>query len=218
MNIKWIGHSCFLITAASGASLLTDPYDVDAYPGQLLYQPVDETADVLTVSHLHSDHGNIEAVGGTPLVIRAAGPHQAGDFSVKGVPTYHDTEAGAHRGDNIVFVISVDGLVVCHLGDLGHELNPEQAEAIGQVDVLLIPVGGNFTIDAATATRVWQQLNPAVTVPMHFRNEKCRFAIDGVEPFIAGKHGVEVTGSPLLEVTQENLPASPKIVVLDPAN
>ncbi len=222
MKIKWLGHSCFLITADSGATLVTDPYDTRAYPGRLLYRPLDDppglAADVVTVSHHHSDHGNAEALSGMPEIVMTPAAREAAGFSIRGVEVFHDVERGARRGDVISFVIGVDGLSVCHLGDLGHVLEAEQVEAIGDIDVLLIPVGGNFTIDAAAATRVWQQLSPPVTIPMHFRNDKCLFKIEGVEGFIAGKPGVERPGVSEIILKKENLPVSPKIIVLEHAN
>ena len=215
MKIKWLGHSCFLITAESGATLITDPYNTEAYPGTLLYDPIDEIADVVTTSHGHSDHGDFEAVGGSPEIVRAPGPREAAGFRIRGVPAFHDTQAGAMRGDVVMFVISADGLTVCHMGDIGEdELTPEQVREIGAVDVLLIPVGGNFTIDAATATRIWQQLSPPLAIPMHFHNDKCLFKIEGVEPFLAGKPDVERAEVSEIGLTKENLPARPKVIVL----
>ena len=222
MKIKWLGHSCFLLTAESGATLLTDPYDPAAYPDTLLHRPLDEppglSPDVVTVSHGHADHGNIRALAGTPEVVRTAEPRLASGFRLRGVKTFHDTERGALRGDNIVFLMEADDFTVCHLGDLGHELEPEQVEAIGAIDVLLIPVGGTFTIDAAGATRVWQQLSPPLTIPMHYRNDKCLFNIDGYERFTAGKPDVEVPEASEIVLSKENLSRGPKIVVLESAN
>lgn len=222
MKIEWLGHSCFLLTAASGATLMTDPYDSAAYPGTLLHRPLDEppgtAPDVVTVSHGHADHGNVEALSGTPEIVRTLRARQAAGFSIRGVECFHDIEHGALRGENIIFLVEAEGLTVCHLGDLGHELEPAQVEAIGAVDLLLIPVGGTFTIDAAAATRVWQQLSPPVTIPMHYRNDKCLFRIDGVGSFTAGKPAVETPETSEIELSKENLPVSPKIVVLEPEN
>lgn len=218
MKIKWLGHSCFLLTADSGNTLITDPYDVEYYGGSLAYAPVEESADVITVSHGHPDHANVEAIGGTPVVLSSLGRREADGFEVNGVAAFHDNQAGAQRGEIIVFNIIVDGVSVCHLGDLGDILTMEQVDAIGDVDVLLIPVGGTFTIDAAAATRVWQQLSPPLTVPMHFRNQKCHFNIEGVDRFLAGKPAVERAGSSEIALAKENLPSSPKIIVLEPAN
>lgn len=222
MNIKWLGHSCFLITSASGSTLLTDPYDVSAYTGTLLYRPLDAppgiAPDVVTVSHGHSDHGNVEALLGTPEIVKTPRERLAAGFSIHGVESFHDIEHGARRGENLIFVIQSEGLTVCHLGDLGHELEPAQVEAIGEIDVLMIPVGGVYTVDAAAATRVWRQLSPQVTIPMHYRNEKCLFRIDGVDKFTAGKQGVEYPGTSEMDISKENLPVSPKIFVLEPEN
>ncbi|GBE57966.1 metal-dependent hydrolase [bacterium BMS3Abin01] len=218
MKIKWFGHSCFLITSASGATLLTDPYDTTAFPDTLFYTPIEAAPDVVTVSHHHADHDNTGALGGAPVIVTTAEPRQVHGFGIRGVAAWHDTEGGARRGDNMVFILSADGVTVCHLGDLGHELDSERAAAIGPVDVLLIPVGGNFTIDAATATRVWRQLDPAIAIPMHFRNDRCLFAIDGVDAFLKDKKDVDITGTSDIDLEEAGLPAGHKIIVLEPAN
>lgn len=218
MKIKWLGHSCFMITGANGTTLITDPYDSEPYGDTLTYARVDEEADVVTLSHHHADHGNAAAIRGEPIIVSTPGPHQAAGFLINGTVAFHDTQAGALRGEIIAFSVDDGELTVCHLGDLGHELEASQAEAIGAVDILLIPVGGFFTIDAAAATRVWQQLSPAITIPMHFRNDKCHFQIDTVEPFLAGKPDVEHPGISEITISQENLPRKPKIIVLEPAN
>ena len=218
MKIQWIGHSCFLITDDSGGTLLTDPYDTQAYGGSLLYRQVDLSPDVVTVSHAHADHAGVGRLGGSPRVLDTTGENDINGFKVRGVATFHDNAQGAQRGANTVFVIRADGLTAAHLGDLGHELSDRQLEDIGPLDVALMPVGGFFTIDAAGATRVWQQLGPpAVTIPMHFRNDKCHFSIEGVAPFLEGKIHVETPGASEFMATEENLSGGPKIVVLDPA-
>lgn len=218
MKIKWLGHSCFLITANSGATLLTDPYDPDAYPGKLLYAPLDESPDVVTLSHGHPDHYNVGALGGEPHVAVGLSEQEAGPFHIMGISSFHDHEGGQLRGGNIIYSITVDGITICHMGDIGHVLPPEKVEQVGQVDVLLIPVGGTYTVDAGAATEIWHQLNPAITIPMHFRNDKCLFPIDGVDLFLEGKLDVEQPGTSELELSKEMLPAGPKIVVLKPAN
>jgi L-ascorbate metabolism protein UlaG (beta-lactamase superfamily) len=218
MKLKWIGHSCFLLTADSGATLLTDPYDASSYSGAIRYQPIDLAPDVVTMSHGHADHAGIEQLGGDPVVLKAPGLREIEGFTIKGISTFHDTEYGATRGDNTVFRISADGITICHLGDLGHVLEASQVAEIGDVDVLLVPVGGTFTIDAGGATRVWQQLGPPVTIPMHFLNEKNSLRLETVDRFLAGKPDVERPGVSELTLEKEKLPASPKIVLLEPAN
>ncbi len=219
MKLKWIGHSCFLVTADSGKALLTDPYDSGAYRDSLLYRQVDLSPDICTVSHAHADHAAIKYLGGSPRILDSMGEYNIDGFGIRGVATFHDSSNGSQRGANTVFLIRVDGVAVCHLGDLGHELSARQAEEIGQVDVLLVPVGGHFTIDAASATKVWRQLGPPpIAIPMHFRNDKCLFQIEEVDGFLSGKSGVELARESEIELRQENLPGAPKIVVLEPAN
>lgn len=218
MRIKWLGHSCFLITADSGATLLTDPYDASGYQGTLLYGPLDESPDVVTVSHGHADHNGVEGLKGRPYAINGLGGQKVEGFDVRGVGSFHDAEQGSMRGGNIIYVITVEGITLCHLGDLGHELSHGKVEEIGAVDVLLLPVGGNFTVGADGATAIWQHLKPAVTIPMHFRNDRCLFSIDGVEKFLEGKTDVEMPAASEISLTKESLPAGPKIIVLDPAN
>lgn len=218
MIIRWLGHSCFRITSAEGKTLLTDPYDTEAYRGTLLYAPLDESPDVVTLSHRHADHANTAILKGDPVVVEARETQLVDGFSIRGISTYHDDQDGNARGDNTIFRIIADGLSLCHLGDLGQDLGQTRVEQIGEVDILLVPVGGFFTIDADQATRVMEQLQPVITIPMHFRNDRCRFEIDGVDRFLAGKDNVERADGSAIDVTKENLPASPKIVVLEPEN
>ncbi|MHB1002873.1 MAG: MBL fold metallo-hydrolase [Thermoleophilia bacterium] len=218
MIIHWLGHSCFRITSAEGRTLVTYPYDVEAYKGTLLYAPLDEAPDVVTLSHRHADHANIAILKGAPEIVEARATQFVAGFSIRGISTYHDDQDGDARGDNTIFRIIVDEVSVCHLGDLGHELNQTRVEQIGDVDVLLVPVGGYFTIDADQATRVMEQLKPSIAIPMHYRNDKCLFEIDTVDRFLAGKPDVERRGASDIEIIKDNLPAGPRIVVLEPQN
>ena len=162
MKIEWIGHSCFLITAKDGTKLVTDPYN--EMVGKLPHLE----ADIVTVSHNHGDHNYIKGVSGNPLHISEAGDFSEKNCNIKGILTYHDNDEGKKRGNNIVFCFSIDGFKLCHCGDLGHLLSVEQLEAIGNVDVLFIPIGGKFTIDAEKADLVINQINPAIAIPMHY--------------------------------------------------
>jgi L-ascorbate metabolism protein UlaG (beta-lactamase superfamily) len=217
MRIEWLGHSCFLLSTTAGSKLVTDPYDAGHYGDRLEYKPVGTAANVVTRSHSHMDHGDVAAVAGSPVVIDTAISREAAGFTVFGVSTFHDRQQGAQRGNNIAFVIRADGVTVCHLGDIGHELSAGQIEELGKIDVLLMPVGGTFTVDADAATNIWHRLAPAITIPMHFRNDKCHFEIDGVEPFLEGKPDVETPGTSHIDVTQEKLSGGPKIIVLSPS-
>jgi len=168
MKIKWLGHASFLITSDTGAKIITDPY---ATGGGLSYGEITESADIITVSHEHADHNNIAAV-------RVKG------IEFKGIASHHDETGGRQRGNNIMFCFEVDGIEICHLGDLGHQLSDKQASDLGEIDILLIPVGGYYTIDAKVATQVCNQLKPKVIIPMHFKNNKCGFPITGVDEFL----------------------------------
>ena len=170
MKIKWLGHASFLVTSEEGKKIITDPYNV--LP-EISYTPINESADVVTISHDHGDHNNDKAVKGNPHVIRGKGIRRVKGIEFKGIPSYHDAAQGSQRGENTIFRFTVDGINVCHLGDLGHLLNDKQIAEIGPVDILLIPVGGYFTIDAKQATTISQSLKARVIIPMHYKTSKC---------------------------------------------
>jgi L-ascorbate metabolism protein UlaG (beta-lactamase superfamily) len=214
MKIKWLGHASFQITSQDGLTIITDPYAPDE---RLKYDPINESADIVTVSHGHGDHANVSAVKGSPEVVEGAGTHQVKGIAINGVPTYHDDEEGSQRGTNVIFRLNVDGVNVCHLGDLGHPISRAQADEIGEVDVLLIPVGGFFTIDAAVATQVADLIKPRAIIPMHFRNPKCDFPITDVEPFLAGKQNVSRPDSSEVEFQAGSLPTDTETIVLKPS-
>ncbi|HEX9058910.1 MAG TPA: MBL fold metallo-hydrolase [Clostridia bacterium] len=164
MDIRWNGHSCFSITSSEGTKIVTDPYD-----NSTGYTMPEIEANILTSSHNHFDHNNIGAVKGDFNLFRTVGEFNSLGINIKGTLTYHDTNKGADRGQNIVYTYNVNGINVCHLGDLGHTLDRETIKSIGKVDVLLIPVGGVYTIDAKNAAVVVKQLNPKIVIPMHYK-------------------------------------------------
>ena len=164
MQLKWFGQSCFLLTSQAGTRVLMDPFGKG-----LGYAVPDVQVDIVTTSHNHFDHNNVAAVKGNFDHIDTRGSYTHKDIGISGTLTCHDKVQGARRGSNVVFTFQVDGLRVCHCGDLGHVLTPEQVNGIEKVNVLLVPVGGNFTINAAEALEVCHQLNPAITIPMHYR-------------------------------------------------
>jgi len=213
MKIKWLGHACFLITSQDGTKIITDPYAVG---GGINYSPIEETADVVLVSHGHADHDNVSAMRGKPEVVKGSSTKTAKGIQFKGVATYHDASQGKQRGNNTVFCFSLDDIKLCFLGDLGHVLSPEQVDAIGGVDILFIPVGGFFTIDAGEAGQVCQQLAPKVIIPMHFKTPKCGYPIATVDDFLKNKKGVREANSSEIESNSGELPATTEIVVLKP--
>jgi len=215
MKIKCLGHAAFIITSDAGLKIITDPYYTTR--AGLSYGEITESADVVTVSHDHLDHCNVAAVRGNPEVVRRTGRSAAKGIEFNGIASYHDDAKGRLRGNNIIFRFEVDGIKVCHLGDLGHLLDDKQLAGIGSVDILLIPVGGFFTIDARAATQVCDQLKPKVIIPMHYRTEKSFPDIAGVDEFIKGKNNVTRQDSSEVEFKAGKLPATSQIIVLKPA-
>jgi len=214
MKVKWLGHSCFLVTSRGGVRIITDPYSVG---GGINYSPIEETADIVVVSHGHDDHSNVSAVRGTPALVEGSGTKTAKGIQFRGIAAYHDATQGTQRGPNTIFCFTIDDIKLCHLGDLGHVLSPEQIAEIGAVDILFVPVGGFYTIDAPVASQVCDQLKPKVVIPMHFRTPRCAYPIAGVEDFLRDKKNVRKAGDSEAEFERERLPAATEIVLLQPA-
>ena len=216
MKVKWLGHATFLVTSDAGVKIITDPYVTGAFG--LNYGEIKESADIVTVSHDHADHANVAAIQGNPEVVNEASPVEIKGIKFSGVSTYHDDASGGKRGNNIIFCFEVDGIVVCHLGDLGHPLGDKEAAKAGKVDILLVPVGGNFTIDARVATDVCKLLAPRVVIPMHYQNERCPdFPVAGVDEFLQGKEDVSRLNISEVHFKPRELPASTQIIVLKAA-
>ncbi|MCR3884382.1 MAG: MBL fold metallo-hydrolase [Methanothrix sp.] len=211
LKIRWLGHSCFRIEDGSGKVVVTDPFDeAVGYPLPRI------RADAVTVSHDHHDHNNVEALQGRPAVVKGPGEKEAAGIRFEGFQTYHDEEKGELRGDNTIFCFEMDGVRICHLGDLGHLLSEEDAAALGEVDVLMIPVGGVYTIDAGGAKEVVGQIKPKVVIPMHFMTPALTFKVDPPDRFLSGQK-VERPAT-TFEVSKERLAEEvdgPLIVLLD---
>lgn len=210
MKLKWLGHSCFLITSETGLRIITDPYPQGS---GLSYPPIKDAADVVTLSHDHFDHNNVSGVPGRPEIASGSGTNTVKGIEFKGIPTYHDESRGKNRGTNTIFCFTVDKLRLCHLGDLGHRLAEDQIAEIGTVDILFIPVGGFYTIDAKTASLVSEDLKPRVAVPMHYKTARCDFPITGVDDFIKGKVNVKKLDSSEAEFKANSLPEPAQILV-----
>ena len=216
MKIKWLGHASFMIISDTGTRIITDPYTPGGFG--LGYDEIKESADIVTVSHGHGDHNNVAAVQGNPEVVREAAPVEIKGIKINGIPSYHDDTGGSRRGNNIIFCFEVDGIRVCHLGDLGHPLGDKEITDLGKVDIVLTPVGGNFTIDAKVATEICGKLAPKVIIPMHYRNDRCSsFPVAGVDDFLQGKEGVSRLDATEVEFKKGELPAITQIMVLKPA-
>jgi L-ascorbate metabolism protein UlaG (beta-lactamase superfamily) len=214
LKTKWLGHSSFLVTSEDGITIITDPYEVG---GGLSYGRIREAADIVTISHEHTDHNNAAAIRGTPQVVRGAGSKVVKGIEFKGIASYHDRSRGKERGPNTIFCFVVSDVKICHLGDLGHQLNDKQIADIGDVDVLLTPIGGYFTIDPQDAAQICDRLNPRVVIPMHYQNDRCAFPIAGVDEFLKGRAGVRRMDTSEVELNAGQLPPTTETVVLKPA-
>jgi len=211
MKIKWLGHASFLITSEKGLKIITDPYSLG---GGIEYGRIEEAADIVTVSHRHGDHDNAAAVKGKPEVVSTAGSKRVKGIDFKGISSYHDEAKGGQRGPNIIFCFTLDGVRICHLGDLGHQLDASQMAEIGEVDILFLPVGGVYTIDAKGATEVCAKLNPKVVLPMHYKTAKCGYPIAKVDDFLRGRKNVRQLNASETEFKKEQLPSATETVVL----
>ncbi len=209
MEITWLGHSCFRLKSKD-ATLITDPYDKNV--GYKLGRPA---ADIVTVSHQHPDHNAVSEISGEPKVIEGPGEYEIKGVMIVGIQTFHDSEGGKKRGKNTSYMIQMDDVQVCHLGDLGHVPTAEQVEEMSNVDILFIPVGGNYTINAAQAAEVISLIEPKIVIPMHYKTDVVKAEIDTLDKF-AREMGLKSTQTqPKLSVTKTTLPAEQQIVVLE---
>ncbi|MBN1474044.1 MAG: MBL fold metallo-hydrolase [Syntrophaceae bacterium] len=214
MKIKWYGHAAFKITTDKGIRIIIDPYESGAYDGALAYGKIDEEADIVLTSHDHADHNYVETISGKYVLVNKAGEYDVRGIKIKAFPTFHDNSAGKERGGNLIFVIGVDDLILVHTGDIGHALEPDLLKKIGKTDIVLLPVGGFFTIDAAEASKMTDSLASRVTIPMHYKTEKCAFPIAPVEAFTKNKNNVRVLDKSEIDLKKENLPEKPEVIVL----
>ncbi len=208
MDIYWYGQACFKLKGKN-ATVLVDPFDPD-FTG--LKSPKDLEADVTLISHDHQDHNH---AGNSQMVFKQAGEYEVAGAVVTAISSFHDNSNGSERGLNLIFHIMLDGLNLVHLGDLGQEkLTEEQIALIGQTDILFIPVGSVYTINAKAASDIVSQLEPKIIIPMHYKIEGLKFELDPVENFLKEMGAENVVPLPKLAITREKLPEEPAIVVL----
>ena len=217
MEIKYIGHSCFRLKGKE-TTIVVDPYD----PKITGYNLPSLEADVVLSSHGHGDHAHIEGVKDHKLVVETAGEYEVAGTFVYGFRTYHDKQKGDDRGDNTIFQIVMDGYNILHLGDLGHELTTETLEKISDIDVLMIPVGGTYTIDAKTAVKVISAVEPKIIVPMHYQTKDLtgiEMKLDDLKLFLE-EMGVEDNGVQRVEKltlkTKSDIPDESEVYILSP--
>lgn len=209
MEITWLGHSCFRIKGKE-AVLITDPYDSTI--GYSLGKPM---ANIVTSSHAHPGHSFVAGIGGEPRIVRGPGEYEIAGVFITGIRTFHDAEKGKKWGKNTAYLIEMDEITVCHLGDLGHALSSDQVEEMSGVEVLMVPVGGLSTLDAAAAVEVVRLLEPKVVIPMHFKTDAVPFDLEPVADFLREMGMKQVSPEPKLLLTKSTLPDETHVVVLD---
>ncbi len=215
MKIRYLGHSCFVLTESTGTTIVTDPFGAIGYP----MPPV--KADAVTISHGHYDHNNVGAVSGrerAPVVFREEGTYEIGGVDITAIRSYHDSEHGERRGENLIFKFRMDGLEICHLGDLGEDCSSALIETLLPVHVLLIPVGGNYTIDAQQAKEYVDRIMPAIVIPMHYKTKGLNVDVDKVDGFadLFDTEEVEELGACELELFRDDISEeSTKVIIME---
>jgi len=217
-KITWAGQSCFQISVSgskdNSADIVIDPYD----EATGLKLP-NFSADILLVTHNHHDHNNIKGIKGEPFVVQGPGEYEIKGVFINGLPSFHDNKDGKERGQNAIYTIDAEDMRFCHLGDLGQsELNPEQLDKIGQIDVLMIPVGGGgYTISSAEAVKIVGQIEPRIVIPMHYAVPKLKMEVDDVSKFLKAMGKPSVAAQDKLTIKASTLPKEGmEIAVLQP--
>lgn len=218
MEITWLGHASFRIRVRAGGewvSIVTDPYE----PAMVGLRFPRVTAEIVTVSHEHEDHNKVDLVlsDKSPKILRGPGEYEVKGVVIRGIASWHDSSSGSNRGENTIFVFELEGIRVVHLGDLGHKLTERQLDEIGNCDILLIPVGGLYTITPQTAAEVVSQLEPKIVIPMHYKVSGMTnsFAdLSSVEEFIKIM-GIQAKHQEKFEAKRETLGEELQLVVLE---
>lgn len=208
MDITWLGHSCFRIKS-NNAVIITDPF-----PPDIGYNLGKQTANIVTVSHQHPSHSYDAGIGGDYRLVKGPGEYEISGVLILGIRTYHDSVKGQSRGKNTVYLMEVDGVAICHLGDIGHVPGDEMVEEMGNVDMLLLPVGGVSTINAAMAAEIIRKLEPKVVIPMHYKTPQTSRDLEPVDDFLKEMGQTQVEPRPRFNFSRTNLPLSMQVVVL----
>lgn len=215
MKITWHGQSCFKLLVKSNnndkITILIDPFDKETG-----LNPPRGGADIVLITHDHHDHNNLKAVSGTPFVINGPGEYDVKGVFIKGIHSYHDNNKGTERGINTIYVIEAESMKVCHLGDLGQkELADTQLEKIGEIDILMVPVGGTWTIDSSEAVQIINQIEPSIVIPMHYKIPGLTIKVDDVADFLK-EIGVQQETTDEFNVKKLDLGEDMKVVVMKP--
>ncbi len=204
MNLTWYGHSCFALAFSCGTTIVIDPFD-----DSVGYPLCRARADAVLCSHDHFDHNHVSSLQGKPLIVADSAPRTVGGVQIHGLPCFHDDAQGAKRGKNIAFILEGDGLRIAHLGDLGHKPTPEMYEALRGVDVMLVPIGGTYTITTPEAAALIRTARPRVAIAMHFKTELCDFPITDEKEFVRLTGAQSLPGEvEILPETLDRLPAT----------
>jgi L-ascorbate metabolism protein UlaG (beta-lactamase superfamily) len=217
VRLTYYGHSSFLLEAADGTRVIIDPYQSGAFDGALRYAAIADTADAVVATHKHDDHGAVDTILGNPQKFVHPSAATVGAWTITGIDVAHDAEGGKSRGKNTIVVLDDGDIRAAHLGDLGHLLAPDTVAALGRVDVLMVPVGGFFTIDHEQAAAVVDSLDPRIVIPMHYKTPKVDFPITDVDTFLATQTNVERKATSTVEITRAALPTERVTYVLQPA-
>jgi L-ascorbate metabolism protein UlaG (beta-lactamase superfamily) len=209
VDITWLGHSCFRIRG-SQAIVITDPF-----PPGLGYTLGKQTADIVTVSHTHPSHSYNEGISGEYRLVKGPGEYEISGVLMLGITTYHDAIKGQSKGKNTIYLMEVDGVAICHLGDIGHVLGDDHVEELGKVDILMVPVGGVSTINASMAAEIIRKLEPKAVLPMHYKTPKTNRDLEPVENFLKEMGLTQVETRPKYTVSKSNLPLSTQVILLN---
>jgi L-ascorbate metabolism protein UlaG (beta-lactamase superfamily) len=214
MDIKYLGHSSFLIKGKK-ANIVTDPYDSNDIGMKF---PKHIAADIVTVTHDHPDHNAISEVEGNPFIVKGQGEYEIKGVGIIGLSEFHDNEKGTIRGINVIYRIEIDNIVIVHLGDLGHTLPEHDLDILDGVDILMIPVGGNYTIDPQIARTVIQEIEPSIVIPMHYstpeHDPKFAQTLQPLSAFLREIGKEEVVPQPKLTISKDKIPEEMQVVVL----
>lgn len=215
MKITWHGQSCFKLLVKSNngdkITILIDPFDKDTG-----LTPPRGGADIVLITHDHHDHNNLKTVSGNPFVINGPGEYDIKGIYIKGIYSYHDNNKGLDRGINTIYVIESEEMEICHLGDLGQkELVDTQLDKMGEVDILMVPIGGTYTIDSEEAVKIINQIEPTIVIPMHYKIPGLNIKLEEVKDFLK-EIGAQQETTEELNVKKLDLGEDMKVVILKP--
>jgi len=213
MKITWHGQSCFKLLVKSNngdkITILIDPFDKETG-----LTPPRGNADIILITHNHHDHNNLKTVSGTPFVIEGPGEYDVKGVFIRGVYSYHDNDKGVERGINTIYVIEAEEMKICHLGDLGQkELADTQLEKIGEIDILMVPVGGTYTIDSSEAVQVINQIEPSIVIPMHYKIPGITIKLDKVDDFLK-EIGAQQETTGEINIKKTDLSEEMKVIIM----